>query len=175
MDVTCRTNQRKPLPAAGDPTGRCTACHSAGQLAAKAAPHFNHPDNLTRSKLPANLTLAVLTDSTHPDRAGLACDTCHDPHLAGGQKFLRKTPDQLCASCHEQAVTLAGAHDFTTHADAKNALARPPLNPANADSATMSTREAARCCGPRPLSHPPHRRSCARSAIALRGWRPSIR
>ena len=113
---------RSPIPAPGDPTGQCTTCHAAGRLAAKDAVHFNHPDQVARSKLPANPALAVSLDSADPTRASLTCMTCHDPHLAGNQKFLRKTPDQLCASCHEQSQTLAGSHDFTTHATAKNAL-----------------------------------------------------
>jgi predicted CXXCH cytochrome family protein len=113
---------RDPIPAAGDPSGQCTSCHSAGRLAAKAPAHFNHPDAVDRSKLPNGLTLAVFTSAATPDRASLECITCHDPHVATRQHFLRKTPDELCASCHEQSRTLAGAHDFTTHAADRNGL-----------------------------------------------------
>jgi predicted CXXCH cytochrome family protein len=113
---------RDPMPMAGDPTGQCTTCHSTGRLAAKNAPHFNHPGDVGKDKLPGDLKLAVFTDKNHPGRASLVCTTCHDPHLAGGTKFLRKTPDELCASCHEQSQTLVGSHDFTQHPDARNGL-----------------------------------------------------
>jgi predicted CXXCH cytochrome family protein len=113
---------RTPVPAPGDPSGQCTACHSAGGLAAKSPAHFNHPTDVDKNKLPGDLTLAVYKDTANPALASLNCTTCHDPHLAGADRFLKKTPDQLCASCHDQSKTLAGEHDFSSKPSVKNGI-----------------------------------------------------
>jgi len=93
------TYSRTPAPTAAYPSGLCATCHAAG----KHAVSFNHPTTL-------------------PEKKNLACLTCHNPHDVSRPKFLRASPDQLCAACHaQQATTLAGEHDFTTHPDARNA------------------------------------------------------
>jgi predicted CXXCH cytochrome family protein len=123
---------RPPVIAAGDPAGECLSCHADGKLAATMIPvganapmgamHFNHPEQVSKSKLPAGLTLAVYT-GTDNTKANLTCQTCHNPHDATRAKFLRNTQDGLCASCHgDKAKSLAGAHDLTTRPSARNGL-----------------------------------------------------
>jgi predicted CXXCH cytochrome family protein len=117
---------RPPMVANGDPQGACLACHATGRLAAKAgATQFNHPQNVTRAKLPDGLALAVSLDTTDPSRANVTCMTCHDPHDGSKTKFLRKRPDDLCGTCHlDQKSTLAGSHDFNNHPTAVNGLGK---------------------------------------------------
>jgi predicted CXXCH cytochrome family protein len=117
---------RAPVIARGDPYGECSACHAAGRLAAaKGATHFNHPDDVSRSQLPAGLVLAVNSNAADPDRAQLTCMTCHNPHDGTREKFLRNKPDDLCGSCHvDQKATLAGSHDLENRPKAVNGLGK---------------------------------------------------
>ena len=124
---TPHQSARAPVVAKGDPTGTCLACHADGRLAAGkgGGTHFNHPDDVSRAKLPDGLALAVLAEKADPARAQLTCNTCHNPHDAGRARFLRGRPDQLCGSCHaEQMTTLAGSHDFTQRPTARNGLGK---------------------------------------------------
>ena len=51
-----------------------------------------------------------------------AADHARRPrHKAKAAKFLRNTPDELCGTCHVEAKTLAGKHDFTDRPELKNA------------------------------------------------------
>jgi predicted CXXCH cytochrome family protein len=115
---------RTPLAGKGDPTGDCLSCHGEGRLAgAKGATTFMHPANVDRGDLPTGVTLAVQIDPADPGKANLTCLTCHNPHDASRKRFLRKTPDELCGSCHvDQVSTLAGSHDFTNRPTARNGL-----------------------------------------------------
>jgi len=122
---TCHTPHqyaRDPLPAPGDPNGECMDCHANGRIAESAgAAHFDHPQNVPKNQLPANVALAVQTDQTHAGRVNITCITCHNPHDAGLKKFLRKDPDPLCGTCHgDKMASLAGQHDFTASPAAKN-------------------------------------------------------
>lgn len=92
---------RQREPSEVDPAGSCATCHQPGQCAARTP----------------SLTLS------HP--AEVDCLTCHDPHETQHARFLRQEPNAVCAECHdEKAESLAGAHDFTNHADAKNGRGR---------------------------------------------------
>jgi len=124
---TPHQSARPPVVAKGDPTGTCLACHADGRLAAVkgSGTHFNHPDDVSRAKLPDGLSLAVLAEKSDPERAQLTCNTCHNPHDATRARFLRGKPDQLCGDCHvDQMATLAGSHDFTQRPTARNGLGK---------------------------------------------------
>ncbi|HSV15819.1 MAG TPA: cytochrome c3 family protein, partial [Tepidisphaeraceae bacterium] len=114
---------RDRAPAKGDPTGVCTTCHDKGHVAEKKGETFafDHPSAVPKDKLPRDLKLAVMTDELDPAKVDVACLTCHDPHKAKTTKFLRNKPDDLCGTCHTEAKTLAGKHDFTDRPELKNA------------------------------------------------------
>ncbi|MCB9858026.1 MAG: cytochrome c3 family protein [Phycisphaerales bacterium] len=76
-----------------DPRGMCITCHQDGACAGDfAIGGLNHPD--------------------------VHCTTCHDPHEARFDEFLRKPAGSLCSDCHsDKATVFGGAHDLNLGSD----------------------------------------------------------
>lgn len=92
----------RPNPTANDPIGVCASCHVGGGLAGNtAAMQDTHPMHMAVSGLARDTRLPLFDNDGEPSPTGVvACLTCHDPHEAAEPHFLRKTPDELCRTCH---------------------------------------------------------------------------
>lgn len=95
MDYASRMNQR------------CTTCHAVGECGESAG----------------GLTLHHSAGGGADD--AVHCLRCHNPHDTTHPRFLRESPDAVCAQCHtDQAANLAGGHTFASQPDIQNALGR---------------------------------------------------
>jgi len=121
----------RPLQtAAADPQGQCLTCHAQGKVAGKdlasgghGGTSFGHPVAVASRDIPLDSPLHVFAGKERQEKdKTISCLTCHDPHTTGKAQFLRLARADLCGACHvKQSQSLAGDHDFTTHADLKNA------------------------------------------------------
>jgi predicted CXXCH cytochrome family protein len=107
-----------------DPSGLCITCHQKDGLADKSdSPKGNlaktHPVNVHVPDRVGDSLLPLVTPDEHPQENHMTCQTCHEPHLAGQDNFLRTSPDDLCRTCHAEynEKIKGGPHDVLTHSD----------------------------------------------------------
>ncbi|NOX60036.1 MAG: hypothetical protein GXP29_14415 [Planctomycetes bacterium] len=118
-------DSRKMTPTVHDPASQCVTCHRVGECAEDAGGlDYKHPSHI--GNVHPTLENMRLFDSPGDDNsASTTCLTCHDPHTTAHAKFLRATPDEICASCHKaQADSLVGGHDFVGNKKLRNASGR---------------------------------------------------
>jgi predicted CXXCH cytochrome family protein len=113
-------NTHQPAPDRVDRSGRCATCHPPASAELARGLAFGHPVEVVGDTVPQSTPLKLHASKKGQTRS-LACETCHDPHVAGSGQFLRLPKDALCLSCHPGATSLAGKHDLTTRPELKNA------------------------------------------------------
>jgi predicted CXXCH cytochrome family protein len=102
---TAHRYAREARVTAPDPTGRCTTCHSPGQVAAAAQ----------------------LGPVNHPQAA---CRECHNPHETRHPHYLAAAPVDSCRQCHAGYLDLMGGpHDLRVTAAAWPEASREAADP----------------------------------------------
>ncbi|MBU0552423.1 hypothetical protein KKB55_23160 [Myxococcota bacterium] len=78
-----------------DPAGLCNPCHKGDGVGVEAGPVIHgHPVQVRMRGKITGLSLPL-----GPGKR-ITCTTCHDPHAAPGDNFLRAPTSRLCVSCH---------------------------------------------------------------------------
>ncbi|GMU82902.1 MAG: hypothetical protein AMXMBFR47_27730 [Planctomycetota bacterium] len=98
-----------------NPDDVCIACHSNAAFDRSLELAAAHPQTLPADRQTGGLPL-IIDPETHAGRIG--CRTCHNPHAAGGQNFLRTASTSqptgldehggatLCIRCHSDLKTI---------------------------------------------------------------------
>lgn len=71
----------------------CGACHSNGGALKKATPDLCFDCHAKGAKF--------VKDVVHKPVAEGKCTECHDPHAASEKKLLKRSPKEMCLSCHQ--------------------------------------------------------------------------
>lgn len=78
----------------------CLSCHDK-----KGSPRFtaHKPDSTLCNGCHENSWMSM--KFSHGPTAAGSCATCHDPHASDYPFFLRTSPGEVCAGCHEEILT----------------------------------------------------------------------